>query len=83
MVQIPARFAGVVNKGDVAMVGRVVGRCHVGESRTRVCRYLVSRLKAGAWKSAPREVRRAYLWLACACHAEARDLYRAVQSGRL
>ena len=79
---IPKRFESVVNGGDAAMVRRVVDRCHVGDSRTKVCRYLVSHLKAGAWAKAPRNARRAYLWLACAAHEENRTLYRTVMYGR-
>lgn len=80
--EIPARFRDTINSGDVSMIRRVVDRCHVSDSRATVLRALVGALKPGAWPKASRQVRRAYTWAAIHCHAENRDLYGAVFSGR-
>ena len=67
--------------GDVSMIARIVGRCHVGESNRSVFRYLRSRFAEGVWARTPRVLRRKVMRAAFACHADNRRLYERVMSG--
>lgn len=65
------------------MISLIVGRCHVSESNLAVIRYLLSRMKKGAFRKLPRSERRKVIRTALACHAENRSLYIAVMGGTL
>ena len=65
-----------------SIVFLIVGRCHVGESNTKVIRYFVSRLKPGAWRKLSREERKAVLRHVLHAHDVNRALYHAVMTGR-
>lgn len=60
----------------MSMVRRIVDRCHVGESNLSVIRYLLSTMKKGAFRKAPRDQRRAILSEAIKRHRENRELFR-------
>jgi hypothetical protein len=66
------------------IVDRIVGRCHVGRSNRQVIRYFISRLKRKyrTWAAiAPAERKRWLRWIIEA-HAENRELYQAVMTGK-
>lgn len=64
-----------------ALVGQIVGRCHVGISHRQAIRYFVSRLKRGAWRSLPRAERRQWMRWVVRAHQADRRLYSAVMAG--
>ena len=65
------------------MIRMIVDRCHVGESNLSVIRYVVSRLKPGAWRRMEKSQRR-YLVAECVkAHAENRELYGFVMGARI
>lgn len=64
------------------MISMIVGRCHVGDSNRKVIRYLKSRMKRGAWRKLSRDERKQIMREAIRCHAENRELYHAVMTGR-
>lgn len=64
------------------MIRMLVGRCHVGESNRSVIRYVKSRFKRGAWRKLPRYRRKEIMREAIRCHAENRELYGAVMTGK-
>ena len=63
------------------MIRMIVGRCHVGESYLQVIRYVLSRMKKGSFRKAPRAVRRKTLKEIIRCHRENRRLYHQVVTG--
>ena len=63
------------------IIGQIVGRCHVGQPYVEVLRYVVSRLKSGAWEKMPRADRRSVVATVVKEHNENRDLYRSVMGG--
>jgi hypothetical protein len=65
------------------IVSRIVGRCHVGESNSKVIRYFISRLKHkyATWRTIPREQRREWLQWVIAEHADNRGVYNSVIRG--
>ena len=70
--------------GTDPIIRQIVGRCHVADSNLRVIRYVVSRLRDGkrTFLAMSREKKRALLGQTIACHAENRELYGWVMSGR-
>ena len=76
------RFPGR-GKGHI-MIRMLVDRCHVYDSNRRMIRYVVSRMRAPAWRTwmaVPRAVRHQALRQAIGIHAENRQLYRDVMRG--
>lgn len=63
------------------IVSQIVDRCHVGQSYLRVCRYVVSRLRPGAFAAMPRSQRLALLRQAIDEHRENREQYTFVMRG--
>jgi len=67
------------------MIPIIVGRCHVGYSNRKVIRYVIScmRKKYKTWAAMPKANRKAIMREIIRCHAENRNLYHAVMTGRL
>lgn len=65
------------------MISMIVGRCHVGKSYVAVIKYVVSRMKKGAWRKLPRGERKRIMREIIRCHRANRKLYHAVMTGRL
>lgn len=63
------------------VISQIVGRCHVCQSYLRVCRYVVSRPRPGAFSKTPRKQRIALLRQAIDEHRENRETYRSVMRG--
>jgi hypothetical protein len=66
------------------IVDRIVGRCHVGQSDRQVIRYFISRLKRKyrTWVEMPAAERKRWLRWIIEAHAENRELYHVVMTGR-
>lgn len=66
-----------------AIVRQIVGRCHVGESDSKVIRYFVSRLKRGyrTWRELPRAERKQWMRWVIGEHSDNRALYDCVMRG--
>ena len=54
----------------------MVGRCHVSESNLSVIRYVLSRMKKGAFRKAPKADRREILEDIIKHHQENQNLFR-------
>ena len=65
------------------MLGYLVDKCHVGESRLQVFRFVLSKVKGGhkAWRAMPRKVRRQALQHMFKRHAGNLGLYHCVMRG--
>ena len=57
------------------IIRQIVNRCHVGESNSAVLRYVVSRMKSGAWRAQSRAERKRIMRAALKMHAENRALF--------
>lgn len=58
-----------------AMIRQIVKRCHVGDSNLRVCRYVRSRLRPGAYASMSQARRLELCAMVINQHRENRELY--------
>jgi len=66
------------------MLGYLVDKCHVGESKLQVFRFVLSKVKGGlkSWKAMPRATRKQALAHIMKRHADNQGLYTCVASGR-
>ena len=63
------------------MIGAIVSRCHVASSNRKVLRYVISRMKPGAWRGLSRELRREVMREVFGEHRLNREQYVGVMSG--
>ena len=65
------------------MIRMIVGRCHVGDSNSKVIRYVISRMAKGhaTYRAQVRRERHDLLRTIIEIHAENRAVYTSVMSG--
>lgn len=64
-----------------AYVSHILGRVHVSERLPDVLRYVISKLRAGAWQELDRKRKRLLIGQVCRQHLENRGQYLDVMSG--
>ena len=69
--------------GDIAMVDRIMGRCHVGKTDRQAIKHFMPSLKHGlkTFRSHSREVRRELLIAILAAHKYNQREYKEVMRG--